>query len=67
MNKVFNFIAKHAVLSTMAMASLLILIGLGLLFRPSLILLVLRYGLAVGNIGGGLFLLVRMLLRAAKK
>ncbi len=67
MNKVFDFIAKHAVLSTTAMASLLILIGLALLFKPSLILLVLRYGLAVGNIGGGLFLLVRMFLRAAKK
>ncbi len=67
MNKVFDFIAKHAVLSTTALAILLILIGLGLVFKPSLILLVLRYGLAVGNIGGGLFLLVRMLLRAAKK
>ncbi len=67
MNRFFDFIAKHAVLSTTAMSSLLILIGLGLLFKPSLILLVLRYGLAVGNIGGGLFLLVRTLLRAAQK
>lgn len=67
MNKIADFIARHAVLSTTALAILMILIGLGLLFQPSLILLVLRYGLAVGNIGGGLFLLVRMLLRAVQK
>ena len=67
MNKFLDFVARRAVISTTAFASLLILIGLGLLFKPSLILLILRYGLAVGNIGGGLVLLIRTLLRAAQK
>ena len=67
MNKTLDFIARHAVISSAVFAILLILIGLGLLFRPSLILLILRYGLAFGNIGGGLFLLIRTLLRAAQK
>ena len=67
MNKCLDFISRHAVISTTAFAILLILIGFGLLFKPSLILLILRYGLAVGNIGGGLVLLIRTLLRAAKK
>ena len=67
MNKFLDFVARHAVISITAFAILLILIGLGLLFKPSLILLILRYGLAVGNIGGGLVLLIRTLLRAAKK
>ncbi|MBO5569935.1 MAG: hypothetical protein J6A79_13530 [Clostridia bacterium] len=67
MNKFLDFIARHAVISTTAFAILLILIGFGLLFKPSLILLILRYGLAVGNIGVGLVLLIRTLLRAAQK
>ena len=67
MNKIADFIAGHAVISTTAFAILLILVGLGLLFKPGLILLILRYGLAIGNIGGGLFLLIRMLLRAMQK
>ena len=67
MNRFLDFVARHAVISTTAFASLLILIGLGLLFKPSLILLILRYGLAVGNIGVGLVLLIRTLLRAARK
>lgn len=67
MNKIADFIARHAVISTIAFAILLILIGLGLLLKPSLILLILRYGLAIGNIGSGLFLLIRILLRAVQK
>ena len=67
MNKVLDFIARHAVISTTVCAILLILIGLGLLFKPSLILLILRYSLAVANIGVGLVLLIRTLLRAAQK
>lgn len=67
MSKLLDFIARHAVISTTAFAILLILIGLGLMFKPSLILLILRYGLAIANIGGGLFLLIRNLLRAAQK
>ena len=66
MNKVLDFIARHAVISTTVCAILLILVGLGLLFKPGLILQILRYGLAVGNIGGGLFLLFRTLLRSAE-
>lgn len=67
MSKLLDFIARHAVISTTAVAILLILVGLGLLFKPSLILLILRYGLAIANIGGGLFLLIRTLLRAVQK
>ncbi len=67
MNKLLNIISRHAVISTSAFAILLILVGLGLLVKPSLILLILRYGLAIGNIGGGLFLLIRTLLRAVQK
>ena len=67
MNKFLDFVARHAVISTTAFASLLILIGLGLLLKPSLILLILRYSLAVANIGVGLVLLIRTLLRAAQK
>ena len=51
MSKLLDFIARHAVISTTAFA----------------ILLILRYGLAIANIGGGLFLLIRNLLRAAQK
>ena len=67
MNRFLDFIARHAVISTTAFAILLILIGFGLLFKPSLILLILRYSLAVANIGVGLVLLIRTLLRAAQK
>ena len=67
MSKLLDFIARHAVISTTAVAILLILVGLGLRFKPSLILLILRYGLAIANIGGGLFLLIRTLLRAVQK
>lgn len=67
MNRFLDFIVRHAVISTTVFAILLILIGLGLLFKPSLILLILRYGLALANIGGGLFLLIRTLLRTAQK
>lgn len=67
MNKYLDFIARHAVISTTAFAILLILIGFGLLFKPSLILLILRYSLAVANIGVGLVLLIRTPLRAAQK
>ena len=67
MNKYLDFIARHAVISTTAFAILLILIGFGLLFKPSLILLILRYSLGVANIGVGLVLLIRTLLRAAQK
>lgn len=67
MNRFLDFIARHAVISTTAFAILLILIGLGLLFKPSLILLILRYSFAVANFGVGLVLLIRTLLRAAQK
>ena len=67
MNKIVDYIARHAVISTTVLAILLVLVGLGLLFKVDLILLILRYGLAIGNIGGGLFLLIHMLLRAAQK
>lgn len=67
MNRFLDFIARHAVISTTAFAILLILIGLGLLFKPSLILLIMRYSLAVANIGVGLVLLIRTLLRTVQK
>ena len=66
MNKILDFIARHGVISTAVFAILLILIGLGMLLNPSLLILILRYVLVVGNIGGGLFLLIHTLLRVGK-
>ena len=66
MKKLFEFFSGHAVTGIVLLSVLMILIGLGLLFKPGLILLILRYGLAFGNIGGGLYLLVRMILRAPR-
>ena len=64
MNKVLELIAKHAVISTVALSILLILIGLGLAFSPNLILRILRWVLIVGNICGGAYLLIRTIIRA---
>lgn len=64
MNKFLRFIAAHAIMSATAFAAILILLGFGLLFRPHWILQILRYGLAIGNIGGGLVILVQSLMKA---
>ena len=64
MNNALAFIAKHAVISTVALSILLILIGLGLIAAPQLILRILRWVLIIGNIGVGVYLLIRTIARA---
>ena len=66
MNKLFRFLGDHRVLSTVIGCLLLILFGTVLLLRPSVIVAILRYGTAAISIVLSCFLLIRMLLGAAK-
>ena len=54
-------------LSTVIGCLLLILVGIALLFRPSIIVVILRYGTAAVSIVLGCFLLIRTVIRAVKK
>ena len=66
LNKFFGFLGDHPVLSTVVGCVLMILFGIALLFRPSIIVVILRYGTAAVSIVLGGFLLIRTLIRAAK-
>ena len=67
MNKLSRFLGGHPVLSTVIGCLLLILVGIALLFRPSIIVVILRYGTAAVSIVLGCFLLIRTVIRAVKK
>jgi hypothetical protein len=54
------------VLSTVVGCVLMILLGIALLFHPSIVVTILRYGTAAISIALGCFLLIRTLIRAAK-
>ena len=66
MNNLFGFLRDHPVLSTVTGSVLMILVGIALLFRPSIVVAVLRYGTAAVSIVLGCFLLIRTLIRAVK-
>ena len=66
MKKLFDFLGEHPVLSTVVGCVLMILLGIALLFHPSIVVTILRYGTAAISIALGCFLLIRTLIRAAK-
>ncbi len=66
MNKLFVFWGDHPVLSTVVGCVLMILFGIALLFRPMIIVAILRYGTAAISLVLGCFLLIRTLIRTAK-
>ena len=66
MNKLFKFLRDHMVLFTIIGCVLMILVGITLLLRPSIIVAILRYGTAAISIIVGFFMLVRTVIRAVK-
>lgn len=66
MNKILGFISAHAVLSAVTGFVLLLLFGIALLFRPMIVVAILRYGTAAVSIALGCFLLIRTLIRATR-
>ena len=66
MNKLLSFLGDHRVLSTVIGCLLMILFGVALLLRPSIIVAILRYGTAAISIVLGCFLLIRMVIGSVK-
>ena len=65
--KLFAFWGDHLELVTVIGCVLMILVGIALLFRPRIIVAILRYGTAAVSIVLGSFLLIRTLVRAVKQ
>ena len=66
MHRLVRFLGDHPVLLTVIGSALMILVGIALLLRPSIIVAILRYGTASVSIALGCFLLIRTLIRVMK-
>lgn len=63
MNKFLNCVFRHTVILSVVSALLLLLCAAGLILRPDIILLILRYGVAALNILTAVWLIFSMIKR----
>lgn len=61
MNKFLQAILRHATTVSLISAILLLLIAAGLIFKPEIILLILRYGIAAVNVILAVWLIVSLI------
>lgn len=61
MNKFLSCVFRHTVILTVVSVILLLLCAAGLIFRPDIILLILRYGVAALNIFTAVWLIISLI------
>lgn len=67
MKNLLKFYSDHGTAASLLSALVLFLIATALIFRPELVLIILRYGAAALNIFGGLWIIITLLRRKVKR